>query len=244
MTITIGILFCMGILFFANWIQGVSGFGRGLIAIPLLSFFIPMDQVIPMMILTGLLTTLLMFLKNHKNTDIRKILLMSLLGIAGTTAGVSLLKVLPVFHLKIIIGTLIMLFALLIAAGFSIRVKRMKLAFGVTGFISGFLSGSLSIGGPPVVFLLQGIREEKDAFRGNISLFFLIVSVFSVLNLFLNGMVSGDILRYSLVFMPVILLGTLAGHLFSRKVNEIFFRKLVTGLLFLSGLSAVIFALV
>ncbi|MFO7635835.1 MAG: sulfite exporter TauE/SafE family protein [Clostridia bacterium] len=244
MTITIGILLCMGILFFANWIQGVSGFGRGLIAIPLLSFFIPIDQVIPMMILTSILTTLLMYLKNRESTDIRKILPMSLLGIVGTTVGVALLKALPVFHLKIIIGILIMLFAILIATGFSIRVKRMKLAFCVTGFISGFLSGSLSIGGPPVVFLFQGIREEKDAFRGNLSLFFLIVSLFSILNLFLNGMVSGDILWYSLVFMPVILLGTLAGHLFSRKVNEIFFRKLVTILLFLSGMSAVFFALV
>jgi len=53
------IALAIGIIFFAYTIKGLSGFGSGLIAIPLLAFVLPLTIVVPVLSLLSYIGTIM-----------------------------------------------------------------------------------------------------------------------------------------------------------------------------------------
>ncbi|MBN2851190.1 MAG: sulfite exporter TauE/SafE family protein [Clostridia bacterium] len=228
------------VLIFAYAVQGISGFGKSLVATPILSFFIPANEVIAIMILTGLLANFYMLLKTFRYSNIRKIWVMILLGIGGVMTGVRVLSFVPVKELKIAMGVMVVISAILLASGYKLRIKEGHFAYGAAGLTSGFLSGLLSMGGPAIVLFLQNQDHEKHEFRGNLTLFFFFTGIFAIASLFMNHLVTSDVISKSLFFLPASLIGVFLGNYLSHKINEKVFKKIIILILFLAGISAVI----
>ena len=110
--------------------------------------------------------------------------------------------------------------------------------------MGGFTNGAISFGGPPTVLFLQNQNEEKNVFRANLSIFFLVIGFVGSLNLFLNGMLTGNLaINAGILAVPTIL-GTFFGHFLSHKFHEDIFRKIVLVILFAAGAMAIVMSLV
>lgn len=232
------------IMFVAASVQGLAGFGRALIAAPLIALFVPADETVVIMIMLGVVGALVMVLQTYRHMHLKRMIPMVLFGIIGSIAGVRILSILPVKELKIIMGAFIIFSAILLSTGFRIKIRNEKAAYSVAGFIGGLTNGALSFGGPPTVLFLQNQNEEKNVFRANLSFFFLIIGLVGSINLLLNGMLTIDLAsRAGILAFPTIL-GTFIGNILSHKFPEEIFKKVVLAILFAAGAMAIIMSLI
>src|SRR5512147_2110698 len=85
------LLSCL-IFLLAGFIQGLTGFGGGLVAIPLLCLLMEVKEAVPLSILSGLAITTVMAWELRRFLDRRKILPMLIGSLPGIVAGTVLLK--------------------------------------------------------------------------------------------------------------------------------------------------------
>lgn len=232
------------IMFIAATVQGIAGFGRALIAAPLITLFTPADETVVIMIMLGVVGALIMILKTYKHLHLKRMIPMVVFGIIGSIAGVQILTVIPVKELKIVMGAFIIISAVILATGFRIRIKNEKIAYSTAGFIGGLTNGAISFGGPPTVLFLQNQNEEKNVFRANLSFFFLVIGFVGSLNLFLNGMVTGILVGQAGILAIPTVLGTFFGNYLSHKFPEEIFKKIVLIILFAAGIMAIVMSLI
>ena len=238
------IFLAMAILFIAAAVQGIMGFGRALIAAPLIALFIPADETVVLMILMGFVSAVAMVWKTHRYAHLKRIIPLVIAGIAGSIAGVQLLKVIPLKELKIVMGIFVIISAVILATGVRVKFKKEIPAYTIAGLISGFTNGAISFGGPPIVLFLQNQDESKNSFRANLSLFFLVIGLTASINMIANGLLDAHTAINALLLVPATLGGTFLGNFLSHKFDEELFKKLVLGILFVSGTLAVIMTLV
>lgn len=238
------IFVAMIILFLAATVQGITGFGRALIAAPLIVLFMAADETVVIMIIMGFVSAITMVWKTHKNADIKKIMPLLAAGIIGSIAGVQLLKIIPAKELKVVMGAFVIISAVILITGLRVKFKKEKLAYTIAGFISGLTNGAISFGGPPIVLFLQNQNESKNVFRANLSVFFLLIGLAGSISLLLNGLLTGPIALDALMLVPATVLGSYFGNYLSHKFDEEIFKKLVLAILFISGTLAIVPTLV
>lgn len=231
------------IIFVASIVQGTTGFGFALTSMPLLTILISLHTVVPIMVAFGLFANILILVKVWPNVKINKIWLLIVSSVIAAPIGTYLLLIIEQSTLKIIVGFLIVLFALALWRGYSIKIKNEKLALIPVGFSSGLLNGSLSLMGPPVVLFLTNQGEDKTTFRANITAYALVLNFTTIISFFMGGLINKEVITYIFWFSPALILGTFLGIKIANKVEQILFKKITLGLIILSGLSAMFTAM-
>ena len=234
------IIFGSLIIFFSAMLQGLSGFGFSILAVPLITLFISPKIVVPILVLFSLVINIAVFSSARKAFEIKKIWLLMIFGILGMPLGAYFLVVLDDNIIKLIIGIFIAIFGILLLSGFRKEIKREKLSMIPIGIFSGILSGSISMGGPPVILFLSNQGVSKQIFRANLAVYFFILNIFTIPVFFWNGLLTTQVLSYSAKFFPSLSIGVIAGNILSRKIKEHHFRKLTLLLLIIMGLLSLI----
>jgi uncharacterized protein len=249
MTPTI-IMYGLIIIFLSSMIQGITGFGFALFAVPLLTIFIlpgeskplfTVEQAIPMLICYGLLSALLIIFKSHNHIKLREIWVMILFGIIGIPMGYFILEAVDPDLLKLIAGIIIIITAVILMKGYVIKLKSYSLASMIAGFFSGLLNGSLSMSGPPIVLFLSNQNVEKEYFRANITFYGIITNIIAIAIFAFKRKINLHVLAYAGILAPALIIGVLAGIIISLKVNEKLFKKLTLLLLIATGVMSVVF---
>ncbi|MCY7299367.1 MAG: sulfite exporter TauE/SafE family protein, partial [Ilumatobacteraceae bacterium] len=163
-------------IFVAAFTQVIAGFGFGLLAMPIMTLAVPVEQAVVVSTLLGMVSTSWMgwHLRAAVDRPIAKRL--TLAAFVGMPLGLWILNVVSDKTLRLTLGI-----AVLIAT--ALLVRRINLAHvGPTldvgmGFISGVLNTSLSTNGPPLVFDLQARQLQPKEFRATISAVFAVSNV-------------------------------------------------------------------
>ncbi len=177
--IVYGIIVC----FFSGLITGITAFGFALVAIPLLMLFFDPKAAVPIVTISSALTGIYLFFELRKRMQVKKIIPLIIGGIIGLPFGVYILVVLDKDILKISVGALISVFAVLLALGIKKEIKNEKNTSVLIGMVSGLLKGSTSLSGPPVVLFLINQDQEKEVFRANLTGYFMIMGTLAVIAL-------------------------------------------------------------
>ncbi len=101
-----------GIFFLSGFVQGVTGFGSALVAIPLLCIFIDIKVAVPLTVLTGLVITLFLAFKLKTHLDIKKLLPLCIATFPGVFVGVTILKKVDSEVVALLLGLLIIFYGL------------------------------------------------------------------------------------------------------------------------------------
>lgn len=232
----------LAIIFAAGIIQGITGFGFSLLAVPLLAFFLPLQTVTPLLIVFSLATNALVLYETRKNVKIGKVWIMVLFGIIGTPIGAFALKFADANVLKAVVGIIIFLTALAMLKGFKLAIKKEKASQGIVGFASGVLNGSLTLSGPPIVLFMSNQGADKNAFRANITAYLFILNIFAVITMYAGGFLTDDVSNLVAVLLPALAVGVVLGILIARKVKEDLFKKIVLYLIIAMGAWTLIMA--
>ncbi len=221
-------------------LQGLTGFGFSILAVPLITLFISPKTAVPILLIYSMLINIVVLHSARKATNLKKIWILLIAGIASMPLGTRLLVIMNESLLKIFIGSMIFVFGILLLIGFRKKFKNEKLAMLPVGFLSGILGGSISISGPPIILFLSNQDVDKHTFRGNMAAYFFILNCFTIPVYYYNGLLTNEVWNLSLTFLPGLLIGVFIGNLFSHKIKDDHFKKLTLILLILMGVLSVI----
>ncbi|MBE9520847.1 MAG: sulfite exporter TauE/SafE family protein [Proteobacteria bacterium] len=229
-------IFLFLIFLVAGFTQGVTGFGFGLLAIPLMSLFIDIKTGVPLCSLLGTLVTVFLTLRLRKHIDRRKILPLLFGCIPGVAAGTLMLKKAPAGLLSVLMGVMLIAFVLYrLASKQQPRSINPRWAY-VAGFFTGAISSAFSAGGPPTIIYATLRGWNKDEIKATLSGFFLTGGLAVITAHAITGLTTSLVLHYFLLSAPVVIGGMFVGSLLYDRVDTSSYLKLLHYLLLVMGI--------
>ena len=143
--------------------------------------------------------------------------------------------------LRLALGIAVLIATALLARGMNLSHAGAPLDV-AAGFLSGILNTSLSTNGPPLVFALQARRLDADQFRGTLARVFAFSNLVTIALFAVSGTVTREGMSAAAIALPAWVVGTLAGWPIRSRISGEPFRRMVLGLLFVVGVSAIYFA--
>lgn len=212
-------------------IQGLTGFGSNLLAVPLL-LLIDQRFVPGPIVIAGTALNVLLAIR-AESSDIHPKVRLTILGqIPGAIVAACVLAAMPQRTLTLLFAASVLLASLASASGWRPPFNAGTLLG--AGAASGFFGTMTGIGGPPVALMFQD--ESGPTLRATMARHFLAGAVISIPALVIVGRLGPRELLISLSLLP----GTLVGFAISGPLTRLFdgraIRPLVIGL---SALSAV-----
>ena len=234
------ILLSGAIIFFASIIRGVTGFGLALFALPLMTLYMPVKEVIITLAIVNFIFSITHILRERNHLEKKEVFLISIFSLPGVLAGFILHKSFPEQWLVIFAGIVIISFGIAMLRGFSLKMKNTNYAISIASLIGGILAGSITIGGPIVALALAGTTIPKNRFRHAMSIFFLFSYGFAVILYLSSGMLNQSIIIIAGSSMPLLIAGLVVGVRISKGINQKSFRQLILFLLLVMGVLMII----
>jgi len=162
-------------------------------------------------------------------------------AILGTALGFATFDLLSADHLRIMVGTIALVFALrwwmARAPG---PAKPASFGRGTFwGTMAGFTSFSVHAGGPPINIYLLSQKMEKTTFQATTVLFFFGINWLKVGPYAWLGQLDGSNLATSLVLMPLAPVGIALGAWLHRRIDETQFFRVVYACLVVVGIKLI-----
>ncbi len=151
-----------------------------------------------------------------------------------------MLKIISNEALKIGIGLTLIIIAIAMARDFRINITQPRLAKTVVGIISGFLSTTTSLSGPPIVIYYLNEQTEKETVRANLTRYFILSNASSLVISYFFGTLNLAVLsNNTLLALPAIPLGIWLGEKLFCKFNADNFKKLALAVISASALISI-----
>lgn len=221
-------------------LKGLTGFGFALFAVPLLSVMIPIQVLVPSMTLFNLLASIYLLMKIRVKLKTRYFLPMFVASLAGIPIGVYALQTLNEEVLRLLVGTVIVVFSMLLLLGNKREPRYKSKPIVFAGFLSGILGSSVSIDGPPIAFAMNRKKYSKNLFRANFAIFGLLTSFFTSITFFIKGILVAASFKFTAFLFPLLLVGSGLGNRWAKNIKQEKFRKVVIVLNFVTGLAVVL----
>ncbi|MFJ7737359.1 sulfite exporter TauE/SafE family protein [Lysinibacillus sp. NPDC097287] len=229
---TIFIFIC--IILVATILQASTGFGFSIMATPfLLMLFLPQEAIQINIILSLIISTILIW---RIRKDIDKMLLkrISLGSIVGIPFGFIIFMLSNITVIKLVVGVLLLLLTLLLICNFKMKATPMR-DF-IVGGVSGALTTSIGMPGPPLLLYFTGTNIKKEHLRATTLAFFLFIFCISLLTQILFTGTSILIWQSSLYAIPIVCIGLYIGQIIFKRINQQIFRLFTYILLICTGM--------
>jgi uncharacterized protein len=229
--------FCVLVVFGAYTLRGATGFGAGVVAIPLLVLVLPLRAVIPVITTLGLVASFGQSLRELRHVDWRSLRRLVLPTVVGVGAGLWLFSsVHPELLLKAF-GVFIIGYALWSLAPLrpsaAVPAGLLAPAVGGAGALIATVFGGMA--GPFYAVYLSALRLDKTRFRASVSVVLFSLSVLRAGGYGGLGLYDREVLTLLALLFPVMGLAMLAGNLLHSHVDERTFKRIVAALLVVSG---------
>jgi uncharacterized protein len=234
-------LWIAGSVFAAYIVRGMSGFGAGLIATPLLTMVLPVHVVIPT---TGLLVFVLFIfltIRDRRSVIWRELKLLAPPTIIGVVAGLFLFRVLDNRLLLIMLGSFLIAYAAYMLAVHAFGLPQFRCSerwAWPLGFAGAFIDTLFGGGGGTLVVIYMHAREIGRAeFRATLAMLWFLEMIARISGYALSGFYTRDVLLLFAALLPVTWAGTWVGEHLGNRVSPETFSRILAVLLMLSGVS-------
>lgn len=228
------------ILLAAYFIRGITGFGSGLIAVPLLALNLPLTFVVPLILLTDFTASLILGGLHFDKVawpEIRRLLPTGLLGVG---LGAYLLVSLPAAPMLIGLGGVVILYALrnlLLNTTTAPKPASPRWAW-PAGLMGGAVGAMFGTGGPPYVIYLSHRLFDKGVLRATFSGLFFIEGLSRITTFVVSGLLLHIELLYTyLAAMPITLGALWIGSHVHTRLTQAQMLRLLSMILLGSGVS-------
>lgn len=229
------IIFSIAVIFLAYIIKGLSGFGSGLIAIPLLAFIFPITFIVPVLGLLNYSGTLMQSFHLRKQVSWKDILPLIPFTLSGIAIAIWLLVNVDEEMLVRVLGGFVLcysIYSLLPLPDF--KGGRKWAIFG--GGLGGMVGALFGTGGPFYVVYLKMRQLNKTQFRASIAMIFFFDGGVRIIGYALNGLYTSQVVWMLLMLFPVLFIGMYVGHHLHVKFDQKKFNQVISVLLMVSGI--------
>lgn len=234
-------LFVLAAVFCSAFIQGIIGFGYAIVAMAVLPLLLNFREANLLVAYTIVLPVIWTFWAYRRESDL-KLLAGAIVGsLIGLPLGLLTFTLIDLDYL--VRGTGLVILLIVIDGFFQKPVhvdegpqKASSVWSTFAGFCSGFLAGSTSIAGPPIV--IYAIRQPwtQAQYKGFIFGFFIMISISRAVGLALMGFATPPVLVTSAIIVPFVFLGMKLGLMLGPKINPVLFKRCLLSLLAISAL--------
>lgn len=223
---TAATILVLAVLFLATFIRSSLGFGEALVAVPLLALVLPVQVVAPLAVLVSITVAVFVLILDWREVHLGSAGRLIVSTLFGIPLGLLLLKTVPEWIVKGILGSFIIGFALYSLGGRKPEVKTDRLA-PLFGFVAGILGGAYGMNGPPLVIYGVLRRWTPIQFRATLQGYFLIASLAGLAGYAVTGLWTRTVTRYFLLSLPLAILATVLGHATHRRLSSARFLMFV-----------------
>lgn len=147
------ILLFILIILLASILQTSTGFGFSILATPFLLLLFEPKEAIQINLILSLIISAALFSKIKKDTDIGVLKRFAVGSAAGLPIGIGIFLFLDISRLKLAVSFIILLLTLLLMA--NVRVKETSRRDYSVGGLSGIMTTSIGMPGPPLLLYFQ-----------------------------------------------------------------------------------------
>lgn len=223
----------MVIVLVASLLQTSTGYGFSIIGTPFLLLIYPAHMAIQVNIILSICLSAFMIFKIRKEVD--KFLLIRLIkgSIMGLIFGIFIYLFLDIRLLKMTVGALILVLTILLIL--KLTINRTQNKDFIAGGISGLLTTSIGVPGPPLLLYFSGAGIDKTTLRSTTLAYYLFVYFVSLFMQISFGGTSKESWIFSLVAIPPLFAGIMLGQLFFKWISQNAFRIITYIILIFTG---------
>lgn len=224
----------------AGLVQGVVGFGSGLVAMALVPLVWGIKEAVPFVALHSGSVALLLAWRMRRHVAWREARALVAGVLCGLPVGVGFLKGVPATGVTTALGGLLVLYVLWAASG-RLEERRGRTPpglpwAGAAAAAGGVLGGALQTSGPPLVVYVTLQPWTKDVQRSTLQIAFAASTLGAWLGYALADLFTERAITWAIGLSPALILGTAAGAWLGDRVDEQLFRRLVLGGLAVMGI--------
>jgi uncharacterized protein len=229
----------------ATLLGGVTGFGYGLVSMPLLLLVgFPLVDVVTANLIIGMLTRVAVVYRLREHIDRSRATILVVGSVPGIVVGYEVHDLVDATTLKVGAGMLAMIFAVYLAVRPpAVGASGSRIGGLAAGASGGFLGVTTSLNGVPAVLWLSRVDTEPLGFIADLAVYFVVDNLIAVPLLLMGGEVSlqrlGGLL---LVWVPCGLAGNAVGLRLAPRVPRRMFRLVTLGLVIVAGAATLVTA--
>lgn len=232
------------IYFTGFFIKGLAGFGDPLITAPALSLFLDNLFITPNNLILSIPSNGYIVWKSRRTFSVRKVLPILAFVLLGVIPGSFLLKYAASRILKTCLGLLVLGIGVeMLTRNRAKPVPHSSVIMAIISFCSGITAGLYGINLFFVAYLERTVKG-REAFRGNICFIFFFESIFRAAIYLVNGIFTVDILVFSAISLPGMMLGLFAGGRVDHHLSDKSLRYIVIFVFMLAGASILVKSLI
>lgn len=237
-------------------LQGLSGFGLVLLAVPLLATFMLPQVAVPVASFASLAAALMMIFQYRAHCNWVRVAWLGIPALLLSPFGVYLLTILNTQELHLLIG-IVLIGSTTIYFGSKLIIKAENSDYDIIslekmssrlntvciGAVSGILGGTLGMTGPLLAnhLIKTGIRREE--FKATLNLIFVLSASWRICLYFVQDVMTGQTLILGLFTLPVTIIGILIGQQLGKLIKKQSFVSFIHLLIALIGIWQLIEAL-
>lgn len=220
-------------------LQGITGFGFALLSVPLLLLIYDPRTAVGINIIISFFSLFVLTLRIRREIIRPTVLNLFLGSIFGIPLGAYIFLHFNVQELKLMIGIVTSLCSLMLLKGVTIKNATGILWERITGSISGFLTGSLGMPGPPIILFLSNQHLPKERFRATTAAYFTLVYPASLLLLMCLRAIDIHVALTAITLIPFAILGGQIGCRLFHLIPQAQFQRGVPILVLCTAIYAI-----
>lgn len=226
------------IVLLAAFVKGVTGFGFALVSLPLLMFWFPAKELIPVLMFCNLFaSTLIVLQKKEYKLINKKARSLIIYGAVFTILGVLILSYIPN---RVLVGILAIFF--IVMSIFSLlknkRIHFYKIGiYRLAGAVCGFLTGCISVSGPPLALFLHQVNVDNKQFREIFAWFSITTASIALTGYYFADLLTWKTVELSVISIPLLFIGSYTGKRLNSLIPKPFFEKMILAICIFSSIA-------
>jgi uncharacterized membrane protein YfcA len=196
-----------------------------------------MQVAVPVGCLLALCLNVMLICRLRVHVRVRVLVLLLGAAVPGMILGTLVLGAVPSAPLQALLGLALLLFVWREWRPVTARPPAGPSLGVAAGLLSGLFGALIGVNGPPVVVWVARQGYDRNAFRGTLTAYFLLVGLGLVASQALGGLVTMRVLTLTGIGLPALVVGVLAGLAGCGRIGEKAFRRVLLVLLGATGLS-------
>jgi len=235
-------IYVLIVLMLSSFLHTVTGFGFVIITAPLLALALEAKETVMLVVTTSFIVMLFILRAAKKEGSFKAIFPLIGAAVVGAIPGAYIVTVISNDGLKLFIGIVLLLATVVMWKDYSLHTKHQKVVVTIVGIISGFLATTTGVSGPPVIlyYLNAKAEENKAVFRGNLTRYFLLLNIASIIISCASGTFQiGKLWLHTLLAIPALYIGFYLGERLFHRLNAEIFKKISLVMVLLSSIAVI-----
>ena len=236
------LLIFVGMVFLASVINGVSGFGFGIVVLMVFPYTFSYTHAVAMAVMMATMLVCYNAYLYRKHINWTWILPWSLLCFVSDFFAVRFLKHLGDGPLMLkLLGWCFVLMAIYLLWGQKIiKVRASYTSMSVLAILSGLIQGVFGVGGPLMAAFFLVVCRSKEEYIGTLQMASVTTFGIDLIMRMLNGMIDATVLSYSALGIVFILAGLFVAKKLVRHMSAQLLKNIVCVLMLFSGIHMVV----